>query len=100
LIKKRYKKNLLLYFLPFQFLVIKTLDPEPGPDSLEMLDPDPYPKLWIKDPDRLQFQIMAGSVSNETRCLWIVEVFVEFEPQGSLCPAGNGYLGAGGASAT
>jgi hypothetical protein len=42
LIKKDIKK-LLLYFV--QFLVIKTLDPDPYPDSdsLEMLDPDPYP---------------------------------------------------------
>ncbi len=32
-------------FLFFQFLVIKTLDPdsEPDPHSLQMLDPDPYP---------------------------------------------------------
>jgi hypothetical protein len=34
-------KNFKLYF--FNFLVIKTLDPDPEPDldSLEMLDPDP-----------------------------------------------------------
>ncbi len=34
-----------------QFLVIKTLAPDPDPDSLEMLDPDPDsmnpdPHLW------------------------------------------------------
>jgi hypothetical protein len=51
-IRKRKEKNFNCIF--FQFLVIKTLDPYPGPesdpypdpDSLEMLDPDPYP-----DPD-------------------------------------------------
>jgi hypothetical protein len=34
-------EHCFLYF--FQFLVIKTLDPDPfpDPDSLEMLDPDP-----------------------------------------------------------
>jgi hypothetical protein len=30
-----------IFFL--QFLVIKTLDPDPYPDSLKMLDTDPYP---------------------------------------------------------
>ncbi len=35
--KKNIFKKFQLYF--FQFLVIKTLDPDP--DSLEMLDPDP-----------------------------------------------------------
>jgi hypothetical protein len=55
LIKKRYIKNFKLYFF-LQFLVIKTLDPDPYlnpnpcsyPDSLEMLDSDPYP-----DPDSI-----------------------------------------------
>jgi hypothetical protein len=39
----------------FQFLGIKTLDPEPDPyqylDSLEMLDPDPYPGPDAINPD-------------------------------------------------
>jgi hypothetical protein len=39
LIKKRYTKNLQLFFL--QFLVIKTLDSYLDPDSHEMLDSDP-----------------------------------------------------------
>jgi hypothetical protein len=40
----RRKKYLLYFFL--KFLVIKTLDPdsEPGPDSLELLDPDLDPQ--------------------------------------------------------
>jgi hypothetical protein len=36
----RYIKKFLCFFL-LQFSVIKTLDPYPDPDSLEMLDPDP-----------------------------------------------------------
>ncbi len=36
-----------IFFL--QFLVIKTLDPDP--DSLEMLDPDPYPDPVSMNPD-------------------------------------------------
>jgi hypothetical protein len=45
---KKYITFFRLYF--FQFLVIKTLDPEPDQDSLEMLDPDPYPYLLHQDP--------------------------------------------------
>jgi hypothetical protein len=39
-----------IFFL--QFLVIKSLDPDPNPDSLEMLDPDsyPHPDSIIPDP--------------------------------------------------
>ncbi len=45
--KKIYKK--------IQFLVIKTLDPEPDPDSLEILDRDPNsmnpdPQHWDPGP--------------------------------------------------
>ncbi len=36
-------KKINLYFLLLQFLIIKTLDPYPDPDSLEMLDP----QLWF-----------------------------------------------------
>ncbi len=44
----------------FEFLVIKTLDPEPDPypDSLEMLDPDPYP-----DPDSMNTDPQHWAVS-------------------------------------
>jgi hypothetical protein len=47
LIKEKYLKNLLAVFF-LQFLVIKTLDPDP--DSLEMLDPDPYQDSMSPDP--------------------------------------------------
>jgi hypothetical protein len=33
----------------FHFLVIKTLDPDPGPDSLEMLDPDTNLQHWCQE---------------------------------------------------
>ncbi len=33
------------------FLVIKTLDLEPDPDSHEMLDPDPFPNPTSMNPD-------------------------------------------------
>ncbi len=39
LIKKEKKLSAVFFIL---VLAIKTLDPEPEPDSLEMLDPDPY----------------------------------------------------------
>jgi hypothetical protein len=47
-----WKKKFLLYFFLLQFLVIKTLvlEPEPDPDSLEMLDPypdSPYQQHWL-----------------------------------------------------
>jgi hypothetical protein len=42
LIKKIYEKFLAVQYFIFQFLVIKTLDPDP--DSLEMLDPNPDPQ--------------------------------------------------------
>jgi hypothetical protein len=45
--QKKYKKFSAVFFL---FLVIKTLDPVPDPDLLEMLDPDPYPDLINPDP--------------------------------------------------
>ncbi len=44
--KKGEKK---IFSCNFQFLVIKTLDPDP--DSLEMLDPDPYPDPVSMNPD-------------------------------------------------
>jgi hypothetical protein len=44
--KKRYKKILAVFFL--QFLVFKTLDPDP--DSLKMLYSDPYPDSINPDP--------------------------------------------------
>ncbi len=53
MIKKRSIKKFLYFFL--QFLVIKTLDPEPDPDSLEMLDRDPInpdPQHWDPGPGR------------------------------------------------
>jgi len=39
-----------LYFFLLQFSVIKTLNPEPDPypDSLEMLDPEPQPDSMIR----------------------------------------------------
>ncbi len=49
--KKRKEKQCLQYF--FQFLVIKTLDPNPDPltmldsDPLEMMDSDPL-EMWIR----------------------------------------------------
>ncbi len=53
LIKKIFKTIFSFIFF-LQFLVIKSLDPDPypDPDSLEMLGPDPYPdpdypKLWL-----------------------------------------------------
>jgi hypothetical protein len=47
LIKKRYKKLFSCIFF-LLFLVIKTQDPYPDMDSLEMVDPDPCP-----DPDSI-----------------------------------------------
>jgi hypothetical protein len=41
-IKKDIKKFQLFFLL--QFLVMKTLDPDQDPDSLEMLDPNPDPQ--------------------------------------------------------
>ncbi len=38
-----------MYF--FQFLVIKTLDLDPHPDSLKMLDPDPFPCPGLMNPN-------------------------------------------------
>jgi hypothetical protein len=37
-------KSIFSIFFP-QFFVIQTLDPDPDPDSLEMLDPESYPDL-------------------------------------------------------
>jgi hypothetical protein len=42
-----------LYFFLLQFQVIKTLEPYPDPDSLEMLDPDRYPNSPLHNTDRL-----------------------------------------------
>jgi hypothetical protein len=41
LIKKSKKRNKVISCNSFQFLVIKTLDPHPEPDSLAKLDPYP-----------------------------------------------------------
>jgi len=38
-------------FLLLQFLVIKTLDPDLDPDSLEMLDLDPHPDQDSMNPN-------------------------------------------------
>ncbi len=49
------KKNSAVFFL-LQFLVIKSLDPEPNPDSVEMVDPGPYPDPYTDpypDPDSM-----------------------------------------------
>ncbi len=40
-------------------MVIKTLDPVPYPDSLEMLDPDPDPDSMNPDPQHLFEQKIA-----------------------------------------
>ncbi len=43
------KEKIQLYF--YQFLAIKFLDLYPDPDSLEMLDSDPYPDSDSINPD-------------------------------------------------
>jgi hypothetical protein len=51
-IKKLFKRFFSSAF--FLIFVIKTLDPEsePDPDSLEILDPDPYPQQrWFPESD-------------------------------------------------
>ncbi len=45
-IKKRFNQNFQLYFLNFW-----SSNPDPYPDSLEMLDQDPYPDQDLMNPD-------------------------------------------------
>ncbi len=47
-IEKEEKKISIVRYFFLPFLVMKTLDPDP--DSLEMLDPDPYPDPMYPDP--------------------------------------------------
>jgi hypothetical protein len=69
LIKKRYHTFFPAVF--FQFLVIKTLDPEPDPkpvpdpypDSLEMLDIGPDPDSMNPDPQH--FLALTNSIKRQ-----------------------------------
>jgi hypothetical protein len=62
----RKKNNLSAVFL-FLFLAIKTLDSEP--DSLEMLDPDPYrdPDSMNPDPTCLHYNKFRESVNPDSK---------------------------------
>ncbi len=53
-IRKRYKKISVVFC--FHFLVIKTLDPDPEPDSLELLGPDP--DLMNPDPQHCYYDFV------------------------------------------
>jgi hypothetical protein len=71
LIKKIYFPSAVFFF---QFLVIKTLDP--NPDSLEMLDPDLYP-----DTQR------AGNNMAVTLCTLFKLTIKIFAAEWILCPS-------------
>ncbi len=51
IVNRNFWSNKYKFFsaLFFQYLVIKTLDPYPDPDSLELLNPDP--QNWLKQMD-------------------------------------------------
>ena len=60
-----------LYISP-QFLVIKTLNPEPDPDSLEMLDPDSMdPDPDSMDPDHDSMTARGACNSPESTVFWV-----------------------------
>ncbi len=62
-----------MYFSP-QFLVIKTLNPDPEPDSHEMLDPDPDsmdPDPYSMDPDRDSMTARGACNSLESTLVWV-----------------------------
>jgi hypothetical protein len=53
LVKKK-RENFCIGF--FYFLFIKTVDPNPVADSLEMLDPEPKQYIFGSDPDPIRIQ--------------------------------------------